>query len=379
MPRNPSNSTNELDTCRWIFHIDMDAFYSSVEQYRLHPQYVGAAVCVGPDPKQGHDRGVVRAASYEARAYGIRSGMSVLKAYRLCPEAVFLSSGFSHYYEASNEVMKLLKQFADGNRIRQTSIDEAYLDVTERVRQFSNPYDLAITIQQRIREETKLPCSIGIGPNMSVAKIAANLEKPMGVTLVPQEPEAILQFLAPLAVTAINGVGKVTARYLQKFNISTLGQIQKMSLAELRPIMGKGSKWLLNRARGIDNRPVISDGKRIRKSIGKDCTFRKDIKPTSLEVLQETLQDLCTRIGTKLHEKAFHFRTVTVKIRYSDYSTIQRSRTLLMSTDNQDMLYKTAWQLLDEKRDPERSLRLLGIRVTNLTSIKGQAVLSDYF
>jgi DNA polymerase IV (DinB-like DNA polymerase) len=357
----------------------MDAFYSSVEQRRLHPQHIGTPVCVGPDPKKGHDRGVVRAASYEARAYGIRSGMSVLKAYSLCPEAVFLSSGFSHYYEASDEVMKILKHFADGNRIRQTSIDDAYLDVTERVRQFSSPRDLAVTIQQRILEETKLPCSIGIGPNMSVAKIAANMEKPMGITLVPQDPAAVLQFLAPLDVNVINGVGKVTAQYLHKFGISTLGQIQKMTLAELRPIMGKGSKWLMNRARGIDIRPVISDGKRMRKSIGKDRTFRKDVKPTSEEILQETLQDLCTRIGKKLREKAFHFRTVTIKIRYSDYSTIQRSKTLLTSTNDQDMLYRTAYQLLEEKRNPERSLRLLGVRVTNLSSIKGQAMLSDYF
>jgi DNA polymerase IV (DinB-like DNA polymerase) len=364
---------------RWIFHVDMDAFYASVEQFRLHPEYIGQPLCVGPDPKQSNGRGVVRAASYEARAFGINSGMSVLKAYNLCPDAVFVFGDFSNYFEASDEIMRVIERFADEQRIRKASIDEAYLEVTERVKKYSSPKALAQEIQGAIRDETKLPCSIGIAPNMAVAKIATDQNKPLGITLVPQDTKAVATFLEPLDVTVVNGIGQVTGNRLKKHGITTLGQIQRMTLQDLFQIMRKGAKWLYNRAWGIDNRGIIRSGPWRRKSMGKDRTFPKDIDSKAIEVAMETLEDLSTRISQKLQSKSYHFRTVTIKIRYRDYTTIQRSHTLPVSTNNPDTLYKTVVSLFEEHCKSDTPLRLVGIRVTNLTRMRGQMSLAEYF
>jgi nucleotidyltransferase/DNA polymerase involved in DNA repair len=364
---------------RWVFHIDMDAFYASVEQFRIHPEYIGHPLCVGPDPKQGKGRGVVRAASYEARAYGIRSAMSTQKAYQLCPDAVFVFGDFSNYFEASEDVMAVIERFADHERIRKASIDEAYIEVTDRMNGYSDPRMLARELQEAIKKETQLPASIGIAPNMAVAKIATGLNKPLGITLVPQDPEAVAQFLAPLHVTKVNGIGKVTARYLAKYGITTLGQIQQFSLKDLIPIMGKGAKWLYNRAWGIDDRDIVPRGPWRRKSMGKDRTFPRDMDPASSEVVHETLEELCSRIGQKLQSKSYHFRTVTVKIRYQNYETIQRSRTLTVSTNEPEVLRQVALNLFETHRKPEKKLRLVGVRVTNLTRMTGQASLADFF
>ncbi|MDO8055531.1 MAG: DNA polymerase IV [Candidatus Hermodarchaeota archaeon] len=364
---------------RWIMHIDMDAFYASVEQYRLHPEYIGHPLCVGPDPRQGKGRGVVRAASYEARAFGVRSAMPTQKAYELCPDAVFVFGDFSQYFEASEEVMAVIERFADNGRVRKASIDEAYIEVTNHVQEYSDPRTLAKELQDTIKAETQLPASIGIAPNMAVAKIATGENKPLGITLVPQEPDAVAQFLAPLHVMKVNGIGKVTARYLAKFGITTLGEIQQLSLKDLVPIMGKGAKWLYNRAWGIDNRDIVPSGPWRRKSMGKDRTFPRDIDSESSEVLYGTLEELCSRIGQKLQAKSYHFRTVTVKIRYQNYETVQRSRTLNVSTNEPEVLRKEAITLFEAHRKPEMRLRLVGVRVSNLTRMTGQASLADFF
>ncbi|MFW9935786.1 MAG: DNA polymerase IV [Candidatus Thorarchaeota archaeon] len=363
---------------RWILHVDMDAFYASVEQYRLHPEFIGEPLCVGPDPKKGQRRGVVRVASYEARAYGIHAGMPVTKAYDLCPDAVFVFGPFSNYVEASEEVMEVLQEFADDRRIRKASIDEAYLEATERVKQYAGPTELALEIQNAVREETKLPCSIGIGPNMAVAKIATDQNKPLGITLVPQDPASVAEFLAPLDVTAVNGIGRVTGNRLKKYGITTLGQIQQMSLQALLPIFGKGAKWLSDRAWGIDNRGIVRTGPWRRKSMGNERTFPKDLDSQSMELARETLEGLSTKICERLQSKSYHFRTVTVKIRYRDFTTVQRSRTLPVSTNDADTLSRTVTSLFEEHRLPNTPLRLVGVRVTNLTKMNGQATLVDY-
>ncbi|MHA2405385.1 MAG: DNA polymerase IV [Candidatus Hermodarchaeia archaeon] len=363
---------------RWIFHVDMDAFYASVEQFRLHPEYIGLPVCVGPDPKKGQRRGVVRVASYEARAFGIHAGMSVVKAYNLCPDAVFVSGPFSNYVEASEDVMGVLEDFADDQKIRKASIDEAYFEVTERVKHHKDPRELALEIQWAVREETQLPCSIGIAPNMAVAKIATDQNKPLGITLVPQDSVSVAEFLAPLEVTAINGIGRVTANRLKKHGITTLGQIQGMSLQALLPVFGRGAKWLSDRAWGIDNRGIIRTGPWRRKSMGNERTFPKDVDRQTIEQALETLEGLSIKISQRLQSKSYHFRTVTVKIRYQDYTTVQRSRTLPVSTNNQEILSKTAIAIFEEHRNPEASLRLVGVRVTNLTRMTGQTTLVEY-
>ena len=258
-------------------------FFAAVEQYRNHPELAGKPLCVGHDPRGGHGRGVVRAASYEARAHGIRSGMPVSKAYRLCPEAAFVPGDFSSYKEASDDIMEVLREYADEGRVRRASIDEAYVEVTDLVEKYESPRALASEIQSAIRTKTRIPCSIGMAPNMSVAKVATGMNKPYGITVVNHN--GVEEFLAPLAVDALNGVGKKTAEKLARYGIETLGQIHGMSVVDLMPIMGKGAKWLHDRARGIDERPLIDNGPRIRKSISKDYTFMEDVEPDAIDFL----------------------------------------------------------------------------------------------
>lgn len=359
-------------------HIDMDAFFASVEQYRNHPELIGKPVCVGHDPKKGNGRGVVRAVSYEARKYGIRSGMPVSKAYHLCPEAFFVSGEFSSYAEASSEFMAVLREYADGERLRRASIDEAYIEVTERSKNYASPRILAQEIQDAVKHETNLPSSIGIAPNMSVAKVATSMDKPNGITLVGPHPTVVRRFLAPLEVRALNGVGKKTEKRLHRYGIKTLGHIQEMSLTELWPIMGKSSKWLHQRALGIDERPLIDNGPRIRKSISKDKTFIKDIQPELSEVVNNYIVRMCKRISEKLVKKKLAFKTVTIKIRYSDYTTIQRSKSLPCHSDDLHTLSSLACQIFDKKRNPTKAVRLVGVKVSSLQNQAGQLTLVDY-
>lgn len=359
-------------------HTDMDAFFASVEQYRNHPELVGRPVCVGHDPKGGKGRGVVRAASYEARAKGIRSGMPVSQAYRLCPEAAFVQGEFESYGVASDEFMELLREYADGGRIRRASIDEAYIEVTEGVQLFGGPHKVASLIQESIWDVTKLPCSIGAAPNMSVAKVATGMNKPRGITIIGPDPKDVMRFLEPLPVDAINGIGKKTAERLAKFGITSLGQIQRMSIPELWPAMGRSSGWLYRRARGIDERPIIDNGPRVRKSISKDRTFMEDVEPDAIEYLHGVLKKMCNRIGERLRKKALRFRTVTVKIRYSDYTTIQRSKSIPVETDCPDVLQRMAVEIFSHRDDREKALRLVGVKVSGLNEASEQLCLTDF-
>ncbi|MHA1929865.1 MAG: DNA polymerase IV [Candidatus Thorarchaeota archaeon] len=364
---------------RWIMHIDMDAFFASVEQYRNFPELVGQPVCVGHDPKKGLGRGVVRAASYEARAYGIHSGMPVSKAYRLCPDAIFVNGPFSNYTEASTEFMAVLHNFADGGRVRRASIDEAYIDVTFRSQDYEHPVKLAEVIQQSILNETRLPASIGIAPNMTVAKVATGMKKPNGITFVGSTPIEVADFLAPLKCRALNGIGAKTAERLSSYGIETLGHIQDLSITELWPIMGRGSSWIKQRATGIDERPIIDNGPRIRKSISKDRTFMNDIEPGAVSYVHEAIKSICSKISNKLHRKTLQFRTVTVKIRYGNYSTIQRSKSIPIGSQDESMLRKMALNIFDQSRNRASDIRLIGVKVSSLSESAQQAIISDYF
>ncbi|TFG34660.1 DNA polymerase IV [Candidatus Thorarchaeota archaeon] len=363
---------------RWIMHVDMDAFFASVEQYRNHPELVGTPVCVGNDPKKGNGRGVVRAASYEARTMGIYAGMPVSHAYRICPDAAFVDGEFESYSIASDEIMTILREYADGGKLRRASIDEAYIEVTESVQHYNNPIDLAKKIQEDIRIRTQLPCSIGIAPNMSVAKIATGMNKPNGITFIGPDSQTILHFLEPLKVDSINGVGRKTAEYLEKFGITTLGQIQDMTVQELWPIMGRGSIWLHQRACGIDERPLLDNGPRVRKSISKDRTFMTDVEPENIEYLHAAIRKMCVRIGERLRQKNLRFRTVTVKIRYDDFSTIQRSKSIPVETDDTLILERIAIEVFDHKRNQFKAVRLVGVKVSGLSETSEQLCLVDF-
>lgn len=363
---------------RWIMHVDLDAFFASVEQYRNHPELIGRPVCVGHNPRGGKGRGVVRAASYEARAKGIRSGMPVSQAYHLCPEGAFVSGSFESYVQASDEFMDVLRGFADGGRLRRASIDEAYLEVTEGAKEYEEPEALARAIQNEIDTLTRLPCSIGIAPNMTVAKVATGMNKPRGVTKVGPNRHDIERFLAPLPVRALNGVGAKTAQKLAEYSITTLGHIQRMSVVELWPIMGKSSSWLHERALGVDERPLVENGPRVRKSISKDRTFMEDIEPGSIEYLREAISGMSKRIGEKLKRKSLGYKTVTLKLRYSDFTTIQRSRSIPIATDSDSILMKIATDILSQKRNPSKAIRLVGIKVSGLVETAAQCSLTEF-
>ena len=305
--------------------------------------------------------------------------MPVSKAYRLCPEAVFVSGEFSNYTEASDEIMEILSRYADGQRVRRASIDEAYIEVTEGVLDYTSPVQMAEEIQQAIKHETSLPCSIGIAPNISVAKVATGTRKPMGITLVGPSPDDVRAFLAPMKVQALNGVGAKTSDYLMKHGIETLGQIQVMTITELWPIMGRGSNWLLRRANGIDDRPLIDNGPRIRKSISKDRTFMEDVEPDAVSYLHETIRNICGRISERLVSKQLQFRTVTLKVRYDDYTTIQRSRSIPVCTDDAQLLEKMALGLFDHSRNKKKYIRLLGVKISGLEETSAQATITDFF
>ena len=304
--------------------------------------------------------------------------MPVSQAYRLCPEAAFVDGEFESYGIASDEFMDVLREYADGGRVRRASIDEAYIEVTENVEIFGSPRNLASWIQDSIWHEAKLPCSVGAAPSMSVAKVATGMNKPRGITIVGPDPMEVMKFLEPLPVSAINGIGRKTSERLEEFGIITLGQIQRMTIPELWPVMGRGSTWLYHRARGIDERPLIDNGPRVRKSISKDRTFMEDVEPGATDYLHEVLGKMCGRIGEKLQKKALRFKTVTVKMRYSDYSTIQRSKSIPVETDNPDVLERMALEIFDHREERDKSIRLVGVKVSGLQEASEQMCLTEF-
>ncbi len=363
---------------RWIALVDMDAFFASVEQFRNHPEIAGRPVCVGHDPKGGTGRGVVRAASYEARSYGIRSGMPVSRAYHLCPNAVFIPGDFDSYLKASDEIMEVLGRYADGARVRRASIDEAYTELTARVEQFEGPESMCHEIQTAVQSETSLPCSIGLAPNMSVAKVACGMRKPHGITIVPQDPERVRTFLAALDVDRLHGVGPKTTQHLRENGIETVGQIQEMSAADLWPIMGRSSVWLHDRACGIDERPLLDSGPRVRQSISKDWTFADDIDPDAADYMVSAITRMCERIGEKVHSKNMGFKTVTLRLRYDDFTTVQKSRSIPVESCSGDLLKRLALGLFEDHRDRRRPVRLLGVKVSGLVENNGQSTLCEF-
>lgn len=362
---------------RWIAHVDMDAFFASVEQFRINPALVGQPVCVGPDPTEGPSRGVVRTASYEAREYGITSGMPVSKAHSLCPEAIFVSGSFQHYKDASADFMTVLHSYADEDSIRKTSIDEAYLDVSHSCSNSTEAHGIAQSIQDAIKRSTRLPCSIGIGPNMSVAKISTDMNKPMGITVAPPDPDALREFLAPLDVRAINGVGSKTADKLYNHGLHELRDIQSLSIPQLVPIMGNSAKWLHDRACGIDDRTIRSSGNG-RSSFSKETTFAENVSPNDLGMILKTLGNLCDSLHSKLNKTGLAYQTVSIRLRYSDFTTILRSKTLPTPTDSHTAMEKTAINLYEENLAENRPIRLLGVKLSSLQDIESQMKLTQF-
>jgi DNA polymerase-4 len=351
----PKDSKPSISTTTKIIHVDMDAFYTSVEQ-RDRPELRGRPVVVGGDP---NGRGVVAAASYEARRYGIRSAMSAAKAYRLCPDAVFVYPDFSRYKAASVKIHEIFHEVT--NLVEPLSLDEAYLDVTTNFMGEPLARNLAIHIKKQIFERTGLTASAGVGPNKFVAKVASDLRKPNGLVVVP--PEKVLAFVENLPVEKLWGVGPATAKTLHAMRLYTAADIRKRSLAELERTLGKFGVFIHRLSFGEDDRQVESDQET--KSTGTETTFDKDVLDS--QFLFDTVNDQADDIARDLRKIERRAKTVTLKVRYSDFKTITRSLTLFHYTDNAELIASTGRHLLIEGTDAgSRPIRLIGISVTNL-------------
>jgi DNA polymerase IV (DinB-like DNA polymerase) len=345
------------DKKRIIFHLDMDHFFTAVEE-RERPELKGKPVIVGADPKNGSGRGVVSTANYEARKFGIRSAMPISKAWKLSPEAVYLPVNYRLYTTASNEIMDILRKYPD--KFEQWGIDEAFLDVTSRVKDYSEAEALALQIKREIREREKLTCSIGISSNKLVAKIASDFQKPDGLTIVKEEE--IAKFLAPLPVRKLLWVGRKTGQKLEAMGIKTIGDLASFDPVVLTEAFGMMGTQLYLMAHGIDRSEVQERGEV--KSISREVTFQEDTADP--DFVFKTLQMLSEEVRKDILEQRFYFKTVTIRVRYENFETHTHSKTLPFLTDRLQDLSKTATQLVQSYFKPDRKIRLVGVRVSNL-------------
>lgn len=347
-------------------HVDLDAFFPSVEA-RANPELKGKPLVVGADPKDGTGRGVVSSASYEARIFGVRSAMPISRAWKLCPDCVYLRPNFELYVEASNNIMKILKSHAD--KFEQGGIDEAYIDVSGKVENFAEAKWLAEKIMDEILDQERLSCSIGIGPNKIVAKIASDFKKPFGLTVV-EEHEA-KEFLNPLPVGRLPGVGPKTERRLLELKIETIGDLALAKPEALTRLFGVWGARLQKFANGIDDREVIEEYET--KSIGRDITFEKDLDDE--DQIIEALDDLAEEVHEEVVASHLRFKTITVRVRYPHFETHTRSKSLMFPTSDLVILKNNARRLIAPLIRGKRRVRLIGVRVSNLLSLRDHQIL----
>jgi DNA polymerase-4 len=348
---------------RRIIHLDLDAFYASVEQ-RDRPELRGLPVLVGGS----RERGVVCACSYEARRFGVHSAMAMARAVRLCPQAVVLPVRMSAYREASEQVFAVFSRFTD--RIEPISLDEAFLDVTGCETLFGPALEIARRIKAEVRSGTGLTVSAGVASNKFLAKLASDLGKPDGLLAV--SPEEIDPFLLPLPVSRIWGVGGVTARKLDNAGLRTVADLRSVGKERLVRLLGSAGEQLFHLALGEDDRPVEPGGEL--KSVGHEETFEADLRDTGKIRLE--LLELAERVARRLRRKSLKGRCVTLKVKYADFQSITRSATLGGGVDRAGAIHGAAMELLKRTEAGQRPVRLLGISLTGLEpKEKGQAEL----
>ncbi|SMO81809.1 DNA polymerase IV [Fodinibius sediminis] len=356
MPR-PEQMTDK--STRKIIHIDMDAFYASVEQ-RDFPEYRGKPLIVGGSPE---GRGVVAAASYEVRKFGVHSAMPAARAIRLCPHAVFVKPRFEVYRKVSSQIRDIFFRFTD--LVEPLSLDEAYLDVTENHIGLPSATLIARKIRHLIKEETRLTASAGVAHNKFLAKIASDLDKPDGLAVIlPEEAE---DFLANLEIGAFHGVGEATESKMHALGIFMGSDLKEWSELELIEKFGKVGRHYYRIVRGIDHRRVKPH--RIRKSIGKERTFSEDVD--DLAWIRNFLSDLSQKVAESMKDKQAAGKTVTLKVRYADFETLTRSTSFNHYINDAEDITRTAIQLLKDTETGSRKVRLLGITLSNLNLSEG--------
>ncbi len=342
-----------------ILHVDMDAFYASVE-IRDNPELAGKPVVVGGTPE---GRGVVAAASYAAREYGVHSAMSAAKAVRLCPHAVFLKPRISYYAEISQQIREIFFRYTPV--VEPLSLDEAFLDVDGSERLFGPAIDIARAIKQEIADSLNLVASVGVAPNKFLAKLASDLDKPDGFVVVP--PDAIQPFLDPLPVKRIWGVGRVTEKVFDRIGVKSVADLRGLDLDVLQRYFGDHGQHLWKLARGIDDRKVIPD--REAKSVSHETTFSEDIR--ELSQLRARAAELTDQVARRLRRADRKGHTVTVKIRFFDFRTITRSISLPHSTNETATLWEAVREILTSRLPEDRPpVRLLGVGVTGFNETK---------
>jgi DNA polymerase IV (DinB-like DNA polymerase) len=346
---------------RIIMLVDMDYFFAQVEE-RANPAIKGRPVVVGADPKEGKGRGVIATCNYEARKYGLRSGMPISTAWHKCPAAVFLPVRFELYGEASRNVMKIFRAYAD--KFEQMSVDEAYLDVSNRCKTFEEAEEIAKKLKKEVLVKENLTCSVGIGPNKLVAKIAAGESKPDGLTVVLSDE--VRSFLNPKKVGALYGVGPKTESHLNSLGIITVEDLSKTPKEALFQEFGVFGEDLYEMSRGIDERELSEEW--VTKSIGRQYTFEKDTK--NKKFIMSIIDDMIRKIYRELKEQDFVFRNVVFKVRFEDFDTRTKSKTLEDYTDSVKILRKTAEDQLVPFLKDERRIRLVGISVHSLVERK---------
>ncbi|HSW38287.1 MAG TPA: DNA polymerase IV [Acidobacteriota bacterium] len=355
-----------LTSCmpRTILHVDMDAFYAAVEQ-RDHPDYRGKPVIVGADPKEGRGRGIVATCSYEARRFGVRSAQPISEAWRRCPHAVYVRPDMETYEGVSSRVMAILSGFTD--LLEQVSIDEAFLDVTGSRRLYGSGREIAGKIKLHVIKELGLTASVGVAANKFVAKVASDLEKPDGLVVV--EPGGERDFLAPLPISRLWGVGPKTERALKNMGLERVGQLASLSRGAALSLPGENGLHLWMLAQGIDDRQV-SPGT-ICKSIGHEITFEKDT--ADFELVRTALLSLAEKVAYRLRENDARARTVVVKYREADFSTFTRQATLNEPVDTSERIFPVALKLVEKLFRKNARVRLIGITGSGLEPGSGAA------
>lgn len=324
---------------------------------RDDPALQGKPVVIGGSPS---GRGVVAAASYEARHFGIHSAMPSARAALRCPQAIFLKADFPRYREESRAIFAIFREITP--LVQPASLDEAYLDVSEHLYPHGSATAVAQEIRRRVRAERDLTVSVGVGPNRLIAKIASDFDKPDGLTVV--KPRRVQAFLDPLPVRRLHGVGPATEKALREIGVTTIAELRTIELDLLRRRFGRHGQRLYNYSRGIDNRPVRTD--RERKSLGHERTYTSDI--VSLEEMDTQLEDLSRRVASGLEEREISARTITIKVRYPDFTTLTRSRSLEHPTASGELIAKVAMELLRLTDAKVRNVRLLGVTGSRLSN-----------
>lgn len=349
-----------MSTQRKIIHIDMDAFFAAVEQ-RDFPEYRGKPLIVGGRPDK---RGVVATCSYEARKFGIHSAMSSSRAYKLCPQAIIVRPRFEAYREASNIIRSIFLQYTD--LVEPLSLDEAYLDVSECTLFEGSATLIAKDIKQKIFQQTDLTASAGVSYNKFLAKVASDMNKPDGITII--RPEQGEKFVAELPVGKFYGVGKATEAKMHALGISTGADLKKLSAIECQKCFGKSGSYYYQISRGVDDREVVNH--RERKSLGSETTFEKDLD--SVDEMLKVLGVLAIEIMASLNDKNLHASTLTLKVKYDDFEQVTRSKTMQRTIKSVGSMLPVIAFLLSKTEVEYRKVRLLGITVSNFTEEAGE-------